>query len=332
MDFGQRTGLDGRLEPIGGRAVSTEVNGAVPRPARPASASGWLGGAAAAMMLSFDVDAESCVLAEGDHYRRHPGVLSHQAYGPQVGVPRILALLKDLDVSATFFVPGRSADRWPHVVESIAVAGHEIAHHSYSHQRLVTMSAAEEIQDLERGLASLDALGIHPIGHRSPLSAPSLRTAGLLARYGFSYQSTLMDDDRPYLLRTAHGTLAELPPSWLGDDFAQYAFLPDPQLGSTVQSPSRAVEVWTAELDAMRDYGALFVLCAHPFLSGRPSRVRALRTLIETALDHGDVAVLTGAQLAERVHRDAGITVRPEPGEYPSATSGETQSPGGICA
>lgn len=274
------------------------------------------------MVLTFDLDAESCVLAEGDHYRHHPGALSHQAYGPQVGVPRILALLADLDVRATFFVPGLSAERWPHVVTSIAEAGHEIAHHSYSHRRLVTMSAEEEVEDLERGLAALLELGIRPVGHRSPLSAPSVRTAGLLAGHGFRYQSTLMDDDRPYLLRTAHGTIAELPPSWLLDDFPQYAFVPDPPLGSAMVPPSRAVEVWTAELDAMRDYGALFVLCAHPFLSGRPSRVRALRTLIETALGHGDVAVLTGAELAERVHQDAGITVRPEPTPFPSGKDG----------
>ncbi|MFB6784508.1 polysaccharide deacetylase [Streptomyces sp. NPDC056352] len=286
----------------------------------------WLDGAAAALMLSFDVDAESCVLAEGEHYRRHPGALSHQAYGPQVGVPRILELLADLNVQATFFVPGRTADTWPHVVESIVEAGHEVAHHSYAHRRLVTMTEAEEIEDLERGLASLDALGIRPVGHRSPLSAPSLRTAGLLARYGFAYQSTLMNDDRPYLLSTAHGMLAELPPSWLLDDFAQFAFVPDPPLGSAMQAPGRALEVWGAELQAARDYGALCVLCAHPFLSGRPSRVKALRTLIGAALDQGDIAVLTGAQLAERVHHDPGITIRPEPVEF-GTTAKTPQTP-----
>ena len=32
--------------------------------------------------------------------------MSHQAYGPLVGVPRILDLLREYSLPATFFVPG----------------------------------------------------------------------------------------------------------------------------------------------------------------------------------------------------------------------------------
>ncbi|WP_218835207.1 polysaccharide deacetylase [Rhodococcus sp. ACPA1] len=263
------------------------------------------------MVLTFDVDAESCVLAEDAKYASHPGVMSHQAYGPQVGVPRILAMLAEFKVRATFFVPGRTADTWPHVVEAIAAEGHEIAHHSYAHRRLVDMSADEERRDFDDGMAALQRLGVVPVGHRSPLSAPSVRTANMLAQHGFRYQSTLMDDDRPYLLETTDGVLAELPPHWILDDFPQYAFLPDPVIGTAVESPRKALEVWSLEIAAMRDLGCLFVLCNHPFLSGRPSRVQALRELIGTTLDYGDVPILTAAEVAERVHSDPEATRKP---------------------
>ena len=272
----------------------------------------WLDGAAAAMVLTFDVDAESCVIAEGTHYADHPGVMSHQAYGPRVGVPRILRMLADLEVKATFFVPGQTADTWPQVVTSIVEAGHEVGHHSYSHRRSVDLTLGEEVAELEAGLEALNRLGIIPIGHRSPLSSPSIRTASLLADRGFSYESTLMDDDKPYLLETKNGLLAELPPHWTLDDFPQYAYLPDPQIGNVVESPRKALEVWSLELDAMRRYGCLFVLCSHPFLSGRPSRVEALRELIAKALEFGDVAVQTCAEVATRVHADPLIEIRPE--------------------
>ncbi|MEU8226660.1 polysaccharide deacetylase [Kribbella sp. NPDC048915] len=290
------------------------------------ASSSWLRGAAAAMVLTFDVDAESCVLAEGKHYAQHPGVLSHQAYGPRVGVPRILRMLADLDVRATFFVPGATADTWPDVVTSIVEAGHEVAHHSYSHRRLVDLAPDEEIADLERGLEALGRLGIKPAGHRSPLSSPSERTASLLAGYGFQYESTLMDDDRPYLLETDRGVLAELPPHWTLDDFAQYAYLPDPSIGQVVESPRKALEVWASELDAMRRYGCLFVLCCHPFLSGRPSRVEALRELISRALGHGDVAVLTAAEVAARVTADPLIDIRPHNSRRTAATNQLTEA------
>jgi peptidoglycan/xylan/chitin deacetylase (PgdA/CDA1 family) len=47
--------------------------------------------------------------------------------------------------------------------------------------------------------------------------------------------------------------------------------------------------MWVHELDAMRRHGALFVLTCHPFLSGRAGRIEALRTVIEAALERGDV-------------------------------------------
>ena len=77
-------------------------------------------------ILSFDVDAESPILVEGAHHAENLGVMSHQAYGPLVGVPRILELLAEYTLPATFFVPGLTADRHPHAVERILAAGHEL--------------------------------------------------------------------------------------------------------------------------------------------------------------------------------------------------------------
>ena len=82
-------------------------------------------------------------------------------------------------------------------------------------------------------------------------------------------------------------------------------YLPDPRSGpGTVQPPSRALEVWRAELDGMRRHGCLFCLTLHPFLSGRPGRIEALRTLIEHALDAGDVEFVDCREAARRTLAD----------------------------
>lgn len=271
---------------------------------------GWLRGRSAALVLSFDIDAESCVLAEGRRYADHPNVLSHQAYGPRVGVPRILDMLADYGVRATFFVPGVTAELYPALVDRIASAGHEIGHHSHSHRPPQTLTEDEERRDFERCLKVLDSHGIRPKGHRSALWAPHWGTADLVAEYGLTYESNLMDDDKPYVLRTGHGPIAELPPHWSLDDFPQYAYMWEPDLGRRVVSPRQAVEVWTLELAAMRDYGCLMVLNNHPFLSGRPSRVKALRGLVEYALDAGDVTITTAAEIAGRVLADPALPTR----------------------
>src|ERR1044072_8040560 len=102
----------------------------------------WRGDSAAVAVLSFDVDAESAILAAGRRYADHAMVMTHQAYRAQVRVPRLPALLADFSLKATFFVPGLPADRYPHAVEQILAAGHEVGHHSYSHLSASDLGAA----------------------------------------------------------------------------------------------------------------------------------------------------------------------------------------------
>jgi peptidoglycan-N-acetylglucosamine deacetylase len=270
----------------------------------------WLGDSAAVAVLSFDVDAESPILAQGRRYADHAMVMTHQAYGPLVGVPRLLRLLEDFDLKATFFVPGLTADRYPQTVEQIVAAGHEVGHHSYSHISPVDLGAAGEREDFERALAALERVGVRPTGHRSALWEASWGTASLVAEYGLEYDSTLMDDDKPYRLETPRGTIVELPPHWSLDDWEQYAFLPRPPIGANIESPAKVLDLWRNELDAMARYGCLFMLTNHPFLSGRPGRVETLRKLIEHALGRGDVAFATAGQVAARAREDPNVSTR----------------------
>jgi len=272
---------------------------------------GWLGASAALAILSFDVDADAPILVEGRRHAQNPVAMSHQAYGPLVGVPRLLDLLAEYSLPATFFVPGVTAERYPKTVERIAAAGHEVGHHGYSHRSPLHLGEAAERADLERGLAALERAGVRPEGYRTPSWEPSERTFDLLAEHGLRYDSSLMDDDRPYVLETAHGQLAELPPHWSLDDWNQYMYLPEPRSGSgTIQPPSRAAALWREELDGMRRHRCLFVLTMHPFLSGRPGRVEALRGLVEHALDAGDVEFVSCAEAARRAFDDESLRRR----------------------
>jgi len=125
-----------------------------------------------------------------------------------------------------------------------------------------------------------------------------------VAEHGLIYDSSLMDSDRPYVLDTGSGEIAELCPWWGLDDWEQYAFLPRPAVGTNLRSPVVVADMWIHELDAMRRYGALFMLTCHPFLSGRAGRVEALRALIEAGLSRGDVQFATCREVAERALAD----------------------------
>jgi peptidoglycan/xylan/chitin deacetylase (PgdA/CDA1 family) len=267
----------------------------------------WRAGASTVATLTFDVDAESPILAQSGRYAGHLSTMSHQAYGPDVGVPRILDLLDRLEVPATFFVPGWVAEQRPGLAPSIVERGHEVAHHSYSHRSATDLSPQEQREDFERGLEVFARQGVEITGHRAALWQTTPTTMELLAEHGITYDSSMMGDDRPYLLRLEEVSVVELPVHWSLDDWEQYAFLPEPHVGAVIEAPSKVFDLWSSELDAMRDHGCLFNLCMHPFLTGRPSRLAVVRRLVEHARQHGDVAFERCRDVAARVAEVGGV-------------------------
>ena len=265
----------------------------------------WPSGYTAAACLTFDIDAESPVLTADLRAARRMSPMSHQSYGPLVGVPRILELLARHSIPATFFAPGYTAERYPDIIRMIADAGHEIAHHSYFHEDTSGMDEATEAEMIDRGLEALDRVaGIRPSGYRAPMWEMNYHTPRLLAERGFTYDSSLMDSDHPYLLNAgdaADATLVELPVWWGLDDWEQYAFLPGLLGSGVIESPAKALEMWTLELDAMHRFGALFDLCCHPFLSGRPARSLALERLIEHMRELPGLWVTSLGEVAQHV-------------------------------
>ncbi len=258
----------------------------------------WPSGTTAGAILSFDFDAEEVWLAEDPHNAHRPGVLSQGHYGPKVGVPLILALLADVDLRATFFVPGAVAARYPDRVREILAGGHEVALHGYTHRSPAALSPDEEEDELRRSLEVLRALGADPAGYRSPSWDFSERTLGLLAREGILYSSNMMDDLRPY--RHEGSPLIELPVQWMLDDAPHFWFDGASSWDKTISAPSRVFEIWKEELEGIRLLGGLFVLTMHPQLTGRPSRLAMLRELIDVMKAHADLWVATAREVAER--------------------------------
>ncbi|HEY7936323.1 MAG TPA: polysaccharide deacetylase [Candidatus Limnocylindrales bacterium] len=263
----------------------------------------WPAGFRAAASFTFDVDAESAILFADPASAGRRSVMSHQAYGPRTGVPRLLSLLDRTAIKATFFVPGYTAERWPDTIRSIRDAGHEIAHHGFMHESVAAVTPDEEERLLLRGLAALDSVaGVRPSGWRAPMWEASWASAEILARNGFRYDSSLMDADQPYLLAVGDsGGLVELPIHWSLDDWEPYVFLPDLSGSGTIASPAEVGARWALELDAMAADGGLFLLTNHPFVSGRASRAAALATLIERAKATDGLWIATCDEIARWV-------------------------------
>ena len=106
--------------------------------------------------------------------------------GPNpVATPRILDVLKQEGVHATFFVLGRHADRWPGLVRRMADEGHQIGNHGYHHRKLHRRGPAYVRDDLTQGIAAIErACGVRPAvfraphGFRNPWVTPIARSLG----------------------------------------------------------------------------------------------------------------------------------------------------------
>lgn len=99
--------------------------------------------------------------------------------------PIILDALGRDGASATFFVLGRHADRWPHLVRRMAAEGHQLGNHGYWHRKLHRRTPAYIRDDLTRGTDAIErASGVRPTlfraphGFRNPFVTPIARALG----------------------------------------------------------------------------------------------------------------------------------------------------------
>ncbi|MEV6345461.1 polysaccharide deacetylase [Actinoplanes sp. NPDC051851] len=250
---------------------------------------------AAQLVVTVDFDAEELWLAEDPENARRPGVLSQARYGVQVAVPALLAMFRELDVPATFFVCGGDAERHPHAVDAIAAGGFEIGHHGFSHRSPHTMTAEQEEAEIVDGLTALHRHTDRVAGYRSPSWDFGSSTLGLLQRHGFAYSSNMMDAVHPY--RHAEHDLVELPVHWLLDD-APHFWFDTSSWDKTIRSAGEVAAIWREEAAAIWDLGGLVTLTMHPQIIGRPSRLRMLREFLTWARGRSGLALSTAGDLA----------------------------------
>jgi peptidoglycan/xylan/chitin deacetylase (PgdA/CDA1 family) len=251
----------------------------------------WPNGARCAAAITFDMDADSLLhLAHPETSIAKISAMSMLRYGPEVGVPRILEGYRRFGLRQTFFIPAWCIEHYPKAVEAIVRDGHEVGFHGYIHEAPNSLSREDERYWLERSIEVIERFtGQRPRGNRSPLYHFSGNTADLLIEQGVLYDSSLMGDDIPYLLKTENGELVELPTHWGVDDWPPYVHSLELDYVMPVMAPARAMEGFREEFEAAYEAGGLWIGVWHPFVSGRLARWRQVEKLILDMQSRGDV-------------------------------------------
>jgi len=130
-----------------------------------------------AMFLSFDVDAESAWTSKDAAHAQRLITMSYGGYEARVGTPKLLELLDQLGLKATFFVTGWSVDAHPAMAEAILKAGHEIGHHGY-HHLLPDPGDPWIEEELEQGFEALKRRSVSSRPATARLTANSPKSCG----------------------------------------------------------------------------------------------------------------------------------------------------------
>lgn len=250
----------------------------------------WPNNKRIAVMLAFDIDAETMWTTRGDGNADHITNLSRGAYGPKQGIPRILNMLDIHQVHATFFIPGVIAEKYPLVVKEIARRGHEIGFHGYLHEEFTTTTQEQEDATMRRCEKIIEDLtGQRIVGHRAPGGVLHDYSLKLFLEHGYIHSSNWRDSDGPFLhqIDGKPVPIVELPKDSIFDDTAYDFYTDSAPERYELKSPDEMYEIWKEEFDSLADEGRMINFVLHPQFIGRASRVQMLSRLIGYMKAHG---------------------------------------------
>lgn len=245
--------------------------------------------------LTFDFDAMSGFIARG---MTSPSPISRGEFGPNVAVPRILALLKKYRLSSSWYIPGHTLETYPERCRQVFAAGHEIGHHGWTHVPPAQLTREQEEAGLVRANEQIRKLtGRYARGYRSPSWDLSPHSVELLLKHGFVYDSSMIGDDyTPYRVRDGDvielekpavlgrpTRLIEMPVSWSLDDYPHFEFV---RTGDSIlpglMNVNLVLENWINDflyLKKTLPWG-IITYTFHPFVIGRGGRMLMLEKLI----------------------------------------------------
>jgi len=243
-----------------------------------------------------------------------PCDISRGVFGAELGMPRLLELLRRVDRKATWFIPGHTIESFPKQTEAVVAAGHEIGLHGYSHENPLNLSREQEQAVLSKCIALIEKFwGRRPVGYVAPWWEASATSVELLLAEGIKYDNSLMHNDHtPYYVRIGDSytkidydrsaetwmkpfvkgavttPLIELPASWYLDDLPPMLFIKANANSHGYVNPRDIESLWKDQFDWVyreMDY-AVYLLTLHPDVSGRPQNLLMLERLIDYISKH----------------------------------------------
>jgi allantoinase len=267
----------------------------------------WPGGAAVALWITvpiefFPLDPPAQPFRPiGALDRPYPDVwgFANRDYGNRIGLYRIMRVLDRFGLRATAAMSSDIARHYPRLLQEVLRRNWEIMASGVNmaciHHAGLTLEAERAL--IERSVGTLRTASGQPVlGWHSPGHSQSMNTLELLPASGMTYVADWINDDLPYLMRTAAGPLHALP---LTFELSDRKIL--------VQHDGTVEEYETQVLDAFQRLlaeagqhgGRLLSLSVSPWVLGYPHRIRAFERIVNTIMSERSVWPATGLEIVE---------------------------------
>ena len=217
-------------------------------------------------------------------------------YGSRVGVWRLMDILDEHQVPATFYCCALALERNPAVATEIVRRGHEVCGHGYRWEESFRMTREQEREALHKAVASIMATtGVRPRGWYVRYG-PSVNTRELVVEEGgFVYDSNAYNDDLPYYTEVHGRPWLVIPYSLEVNDTRFWR--------GGMSTPSDFYETMHNSFDRLYREGATYPkmmsIGLHCRIAGRPSRAVALERFLDYAGEHDGVWFARRIEIAE---------------------------------
>jgi allantoinase len=268
---------------------------------------GWPGGARIALMVVpalewFPLDMKGKPFKPpGAMVTPYPDLRHYtlRDYGNRVGIFRIMKALDRFGIRASVAVNAAVAARHPSLIVSCVERGWEVMANGLDmdHLHFGGMPPDEERRLVEETLSILRRVSGQKIrGWLSPGRSESFATLDLVREAGIDYVCDWVNDDMPYAMQTASGTLHAMP---LSNDIDDHTILVQSRHSEESYAQQICDQFDVLNAEAAREGGRILALSLHPWVIGQPYRIGALERALGHIMTHKDVWAATASEILD---------------------------------
>ena len=258
----------------------------------------WPNGTKLAVYVAMNIEAFSYGEGKGAAIAPPEQAMSHSIYswrdyGNRVGFWRLMDMFDDLQIPVQHQINTAIYDECPDIPERIRSRNDEFLGHGYTNSEEQGGLSEQKEKDL---IAKCTATitkheGKAPTGWMSPWLSNSETTMDLLQEAGYRYVMDWTMDDQPIWIKTRGGKILSMPyPVEANDNrgIVWYRYTSSEFTDMLIDNFDEMLE------QTQRDGHPLVCpISLHPFVVGRPYRIRQLRRALEHILKYKDRIWLT---------------------------------------